>query len=102
MSDIDAIFDTGAFKSQQDVRQMWTPVAPNMVRIYIMDTHVYISSSQVPSPRPGQCAADTRTLLAATTEFVRRNPLMNDAVASYARTPLVVDNTMRSWFTQVT
>ena len=66
--------------------------------------HNLISSnltSQVPSPRPGTCINDTRSLPDANINFIRNHVLMDDPVPPFFGAPVVVRTGLISRFTVV-
>lgn len=71
LREIDRVFDQGLFKEQQSSASAWLPVIP----------------SQIPSPRPGQCVTDTKTISDSALHFIKSHPLMDDAVSSIGARP---------------
>ncbi|GMT29583.1 hypothetical protein PFISCL1PPCAC_20880 [Pristionchus fissidentatus] len=84
MQTIRETFDKGTFKYQRTGSSQWTSLA----------------RSEIPSPRPGACAADSAKLPETTVSFVMRNPLMHQAVSSI-RGPLLVEGSERAELTQI-
>lgn len=85
MRDIQAAFE-GPFKSQADSNSNWLPVP----------------ESRVPSaPRPGTCVNDTRRLPDENINFIKENPLMDQAVAPVWSQPLITMASLNFRFTQI-
>lgn len=63
----------GRFKSQRDSQSQWLP----------------IQEEQVPVPRPGQCAEDSRTMSSIAVNFIKNHPLMEMAVSPVNGRPLL-------------
>lgn len=73
----------GRFKSQRDMNSNWLPVDPPT------------------DPRPGKCVDDSRTLPGITVNFIKNNPLMEDAVEPIHGQPLLIDTTPRYKFSSI-
>lgn len=75
----------GKFKTQRDVHSVWRPLDDN----------------DLPTPRPGQCVDDSRTLPMATVNFVLKNPLMHGAINPIHDSPLLVHTGSNYKFTSI-
>lgn len=58
-----------------------------------------VESHKVPSPRPGTCINDTKSLSDTTLNFVRTHSLMDDNVRPFFGAPLVVRTGLGARFT---
>ena len=84
LEDIDAAFK-GPFKGQKDIDSNWLPV----------------STSRVPTPRPGECFNDSQSLPEMTLNFIKEHPLMDHTVPAFWNTPLLVHTSFRMRFTSI-
>lgn len=84
MSDIIDAFD-GRFKAQEKPDSNWLPVP----------------EEKVPSPRPGKCVDDSRTLPSSTFNFIRTHSLMDDAVPSFQNQPIYVSVSLQWRLTSI-
>lgn len=75
----------GKFKSQRDQQSAWRP----------------LEESELPSPRPGQCVDDSRTLPMATVTFALKHPLMHGAINPIHDSPLLVHTGSNYKFTSI-
>jgi semaphorin 6 len=75
----------GRFKSQRDMNSNWRAV----------------DESELPSPRPGKCTDDSRTLPMSTINFILKNPLMNGAINPIHDSPLLVHTGSNYKFTSI-
>lgn len=75
----------GRFKSRRDMDSIWKP----------------IEDSKVPTPRPGKCTDDSRTLPGSTINFVFKNPIMNDAIQPVHGEPLLIQTGMKHKFSAI-
>ena len=71
LEEINKVFDLGKFKEQATSTSMWLPVP----------------SGQVPDPRPGSCAQDTKYLPDTVLNFIRQHPLVDSNVPHDSRSP---------------
>ncbi|KAK7586019.1 hypothetical protein V9T40_003895 [Parthenolecanium corni] len=55
----------------------------------------------VPDPRPGQCVNDSRTLPDLTLNFIKMHSLMDEAVPSYFRDPIIIRTAVDYRFTYI-
>lgn len=84
MADVLAAFE-GPFKSQADTQSQWLPVP----------------ESRVPQPRPGTCVNDSKRLPDENINFIKDNPLMDQAVEAVWSQPLIMMASINFRFTQV-
>ncbi|RWS17386.1 semaphorin-1A-like isoform X2 [Dinothrombium tinctorium] len=84
MQDIYEVFN-GPFKGQENPDSNWLAV----------------QSSKVPEPRPGQCVNDSRLLPETTLNFLKDHALMDLAVPSFWKSPVVIVTSMKYRFTQI-
>lgn len=84
MADVLAAFD-GPFKSQADSNANWLPVA----------------ESRVPIPRPGTCVNESKRLADENINFIKDNPLMDQAVEPIWSQPLIMMASINFRFTQI-
>ncbi|XP_050423929.1 semaphorin-1A [Adelges cooleyi] len=75
----------GEFKEQNYMNSNWLPVP----------------GSKVPDPRPGQCANDSRTLPDLTLNFIKSHSLMDEAVRSFYRQPIIIRTSVNYRFTVI-
>lgn len=73
LRDILNVFE-GSFKGQDDINANWLPV----------------QNEKVPSPRPGTCVNDSRTLTDTVVNFIKQHSLMEQAVPNYFSKPVLV------------
>lgn len=84
MNSILAAFE-GRFKTQRDVNSVWRSM----------------DDSEVPSPRPGTCVEDSRTLPMTTVNFILKHPLMDSAINPIHESPLLVHTGSNYKFTAI-
>ncbi|XP_011308479.1 semaphorin-1A isoform X2 [Fopius arisanus] len=84
MSSVLEVFQ-GAFKEQETINSNWLRVL----------------AEKVPEPRPGACVNDSRTLPDGTVNFVKKHPLMDDAVQSFFSLPVLTQVSFNYRFTRV-
>lgn len=85
MSQIDAIFDHGRFKTQRSPTSMWTPFQkfyPN------------------PGDRPGRCVLDPKRQ-STDLSLISKNPLMYDTIPSIGQRPLLIEGPNRADMTAI-
>lgn len=85
IDDIMAAFE-GRFKSQRDSTSNWLPIA----------------KEAVPDPRPGRCVEDSRTLHTLSVNFIKTHTLMETAVKSMHKRPLLTRVNLKHRFTAIT
>ena len=73
LSDIADAFN-GKFKEQRDMNANWQPVPEH----------------KVPSPRPGSCMNDTKSLSDSSLNFIKRHTIMDETVSAFFGAPIVV------------
>lgn len=75
----------GRFKSQRDKNSAWRT----------------LDESELPTPRPGKCTDDSRTLPMSTINFILKNPLMDGAIRPIHESPLLVHTGPNYKFTTI-
>ena len=65
---------SGRFKEQRDMNANWQTVPEH----------------KVPSPRPGSCMNDTKTLADSALNFIKRHTIMDESVSAFFGAPIVV------------
>lgn len=75
----------GAFKEQESINSNWLPVPKD----------------RVPDPRPGRCVNDSRTLADSVVNFVKTHSLMENAVPTFFRQPLLIRVSFQYRFTVI-
>ncbi|CAG5118625.1 unnamed protein product, partial [Candidula unifasciata] len=83
-SDIENTFK-GRFKGQESYLHNWLP----------------IGWDDTPKPQPVMCTSDSQQLSYSTLNFIKKHPLMDDAVPSLGRRPMLVFTSFKSKFTQI-
>ncbi|KRZ07401.1 Semaphorin-1A [Trichinella zimbabwensis] len=83
MEEVRYIFNNGPFKVQKTPSSLWLP----------------IYQANLPTPRPGDCQANSKTIGERAANFVRMHSLLSDAVPNYYEQPLVVDTSLGYQFT---
>ncbi|KRY74414.1 Semaphorin-1A [Trichinella pseudospiralis] len=83
MEEVRYIFNNGPFKVQKTPSSLWLP----------------IYQANLPTPRPGDCQANSKTIGERAANFVRMHSLLSDAVPNYFEQPLVVDTSLGYQFT---
>ncbi|XP_077295324.1 semaphorin-1A-like [Arctopsyche grandis] len=84
MRDVLSAF-SGSFKAQETINSNWLPV----------------ESAKVPTPRPGECMDDSRTLPESSVNFVKTHPLMEQAVPNFFSKPLLIRVSLQYRFTAI-
>ncbi|KAL3102484.1 hypothetical protein niasHS_001226 [Heterodera schachtii] len=85
LSQIDAIFDHGRFKTQRTPTSLWTP---------------HQKFYQTPDERPGHCGGDSKRL--TDLGMISKNPLMYDPIPSVGNRPLLIEGPNRAEMTSIT
>uniref|UniRef100_A0A183C4S7 Semaphorin-1A n=1 Tax=Globodera pallida TaxID=36090 RepID=A0A183C4S7_GLOPA len=85
MSQIDAIFDHGRFKTQRTASSLWTPFQ----KFY-----------QNPDERPGRCVDDSKRL--SDLVMISKYPFMYDPIPSVGNRPLLIEGPNRAEMTSLT
>lgn len=75
----------GSFKEQRDMSANWLPVPDH----------------KVPSPRPGTCNNDTKTLPDQFLNFIKTHSLMDEPVAPFFGSPVLIRTGLISRFTTI-
>lgn len=76
----------GRFKSQKDSTSNWLPIPPEVV----------------PTPRPGKCVDDSRTMSSESMTFIKMHTLMETSVSSMHGRPLLTRVNLKHLFTAIT
>ncbi|CAG9796562.1 unnamed protein product [Diatraea saccharalis] len=84
MRDIIDAFE-GTFKGQESMNSNWLP----------------LEKEKVPSPRPGSCVEDSRTLSDSAVNFIKTHPLMDKAVPSFLARPLLIRVSLQYRFSAI-
>uniref|UniRef100_A0A914IFL8 Semaphorin-1A n=1 Tax=Globodera rostochiensis TaxID=31243 RepID=A0A914IFL8_GLORO len=85
MSQIDAVFDHGRFKTQRTASSLWTPFQ----KFY-----------QNPDERPGRCVDDSKRL--SDLVMISKYPFMYDPIPSVGNRPLLIEGPNRAEMTSLT
>ncbi|KAL0851129.1 hypothetical protein ABMA28_006995 [Loxostege sticticalis] len=84
MRDIIDAFE-GQYKGQESMNSNWLP----------------LEKEKVPSPRPGSCVEDSRTLSDSAVNFIKTHPLMDKAVPSFLARPLLIRVSLQYRFSAI-